>query len=43
VLTIPSDLTSGINYWLGVIIDEDDRIAEMVEWNNATYLPMRSN
>jgi len=42
-VTIPSDLVSGANYWLGVIIDENDRISEMAEWNNATYIPIRIN
>lgn len=40
-LTIPSDLTADRNYWLGVIIDENNSIAEAVEWNNATYIPLR--
>ena len=41
VLTIPSDLIADENYWLGVIVDEDDSITEYVEWNNATYLPLK--
>ena len=40
-VTIPSNLTVGQNYWLGVIIDEDGKISEIVEWNNATYIPIR--
>ena len=40
-LTIPSDLIADENYWLGVIVDEDDSITEDVEWNNATYLPLK--
>lgn len=39
-LTIPDDLTSGKNYWIGAVVDEDDRIPEAVEWNNATYIPI---
>jgi hypothetical protein len=42
-VTIPSDLVSAANYWLGVIIDENDSISEMAEWNNATYIPIRIN
>ena len=40
-LTIPRALTTNKNYWLGAIIDEDDSVAEAVEWNNATYIPLR--
>ena len=36
-LTIPSDLT-GTDYWLGVVIDDNDAITERVETNNATYI-----
>ncbi len=42
-LTIPSNLDANRNYWLGVIVDENNAIAEVVEWNNATYLPIRTN
>ena len=42
-VTIPTTLTSGQNYWLGVIIDETGAISEIAEWNNATYLPIRVN
>lgn len=40
-VTIPSDLNVGQTYWLGAIIDEDDSVSEAVEWNNATYIPIR--
>ena len=40
VLTIPNDLVADENYWLGVIVDEDNAISETVEWNNATYIPL---
>jgi len=40
-LTIPSDLTANTNYWIGAVIDEDNNISEAVEWNNATYIPLR--
>lgn len=42
-VTIPNDLVRGRNYWLGVIIDWDGRLAETAEWNNATYIPIRIN
>jgi hypothetical protein len=42
-VAIPSDLVPGRDYWLGAIIDETGSIAEMAEWNNATYLPIRVN
>lgn len=42
-VVIPFDLVSGRDYWLGVIIDEDNSVGEMAEWNNATYLPIRVN
>jgi hypothetical protein len=42
-LTIPSNLTSGVTYWLGGVIDADGSLAEMTESNNATYLPIRIN
>ncbi len=40
-LTIPSNLTPNTNYWLGVVIDENNAIGESVESNNATYIPIR--
>jgi hypothetical protein len=42
-LTIPTNLTSGVTYWLGGVIDADSSLAEMTESNNATYLPIRIN
>jgi CARDB protein len=42
-VTIPTNLNSGQKYWLGVVIDENNNIGEMAEWNNATYLPIRVN
>ena len=41
-LTIPSNLTPGV-YWLGAIVDYTNVIAERVEDNNATYIPIRVN
>jgi hypothetical protein len=40
-LTIPKNLSTNTSYWLGVIIDDNDAITESVEWNNATYIPIR--
>lgn len=40
-VTIPTDLTVGQTYWLGAIVDEDNSLSEAVEWNNATYIPIR--
>ncbi len=42
-LTIPSNLNSGQNYWIGAVIDADGSLSEMTEANNATYLPIRVN
>jgi hypothetical protein len=42
-VVIPNDLTSGTNYWIGVVIDENNAISENVEINNATYIPIRVN
>ena len=40
-VTIPGDLNVGQTYWVGAIIDEDNSLSEAVEWNNATYIPIR--
>jgi len=40
-LTIPSNLTPNTNYWIGAVVDENGAINEAVEWNNATYVPIR--
>ena len=40
-LTIPDDLAAGKSYWIGAIVDEKDTIVEVVEWNNATYIPIK--
>lgn len=41
-VTVPSNATPGRNYWLGVIIDEEDNVSEVNESNNATYIPIRT-
>lgn len=38
---IPSDLNAGQNYWLGIIIDEDNSISEVSGTNNRAYIPIR--
>jgi len=38
-IQIPSDVEPG-NYWLGVVVDERDELREIVESNNATYIPI---
>lgn len=40
-VAIPNDLVVGQNYWLGIIIDEDNAISEVNESNNRTYIPIR--
>ncbi len=42
-ITIPSNLTSGTNYWIGAIVDEDGTLSEVTETNNATYIGIRVN
>jgi CARDB len=37
-VTLPSNLNSGKNYWLGCIVDADNALNESVETNNATYV-----
>lgn len=40
-VTIPNNLSVNTTYWLGAIVDENNNISEAVEWNNATYIPIR--
>jgi hypothetical protein len=42
-VTLPRTLTSGSDYWLCAIIDDNNRISEHWEGNNATWLPIRVN
>lgn len=42
-VTIPSSLSCSTNYWLGAVIDADNSLSETYEWNNATYIPIRTN
>ncbi|MBW8040807.1 MAG: hypothetical protein FVQ85_12495 [Planctomycetes bacterium] len=40
-LTIPSNLTAGQTYYLGVIVDYTGQYFEFSEINNATYIPIK--
>lgn len=42
-VTIPSDLVSGQNYWVGTVVDINHVVADAVSENNATYIPIRVN
>ncbi|MDJ0807501.1 MAG: CARDB domain-containing protein [Gammaproteobacteria bacterium] len=42
-VTIPGDLSCSTNYWLGAVIDKDGSLSENNEWNNASYIPIRTN
>ncbi len=37
-LTIPSDLQDETEYWIGAIIDDNQQIAEVSEWNNRSSI-----
>ena len=37
-ITIPSSVTFGTEYFLGTIVDYDDRVSERYGTNNATYM-----
>ena len=40
-ITLPSNLTSGDVYYIGVIIDRDNEVAERDETNNKAYVPIK--
>ena len=42
-VTVPSSLTSGVTYYLGVIIDDNAGLGEVDESNNAAYHIIRVN
>lgn len=42
-ITIPSNLTAGQKYWIGVIVDADGALAEFNENNNAAYVGIKVN
>lgn len=42
-VTIPKNLTSNTNYWLGTIINYDNALPDWDSSNNATYVPIRVN
>lgn len=37
-LLIPHNINKGQHYWLGCMIDADDKLPESIETNNATYI-----
>ena len=42
-VTIPSTLNAGQNYWLGIIVDDNNSISEVSGSNNRAYIPIRVN
>jgi hypothetical protein len=42
-LVLPKTLERDTDYWLGCIVDAEDRVEESVETNNATYLGIKVN
>jgi hypothetical protein len=40
-VTIPDDLDEDRNYWLGMIIDDDNTVSEISGLNNAAYIGIR--
>ncbi len=42
-VTIPGDLISGQYYWIGIIVDYNNKVAETYETNNQTYIGIRVN
>ena len=42
-VTVPTWTTSGVNYWIGAIIDYNGAVPEIYESNNATYTGIRIN
>lgn len=42
-LMIPNTVVNGKHYWLGCIVDANDKLKESVETNNATYVEITVN
>ena len=42
-VTVPSNLDCSRDYWLGAVIDKNGSLVENNEWNNASYIPIRTN
>ncbi len=42
-VTIPSNLNCSTDYWLGAVIDKNGSLSERLSWNNASYIPIRTN
>ncbi len=41
--TVPTTLSANRNYWVGVVIDENNTLSEVSGSNNATYIGLRTN
>ncbi|RJP26520.1 MAG: hypothetical protein C4527_15280 [Candidatus Omnitrophota bacterium] len=41
-VTLPNDLTPNQDYYIGVIVDSSDSVSEVFEYNNATYIGLRT-
>lgn len=41
-LTLPSDLAPEHDYWIGAIVDDDQQVAEVAEWNNRSSIAIRT-
>lgn len=39
-VTIPASTPHGVNRWLGAIVDNKNVVSELIESNNATYIPV---
>ena len=42
-VTIPSSLQCNTNYWVGAVIDRNNSLSEYAEWNNASYISVKTN
>jgi hypothetical protein len=41
-LTIPASLDDETNYWIGAIVDDNQQLAELNEWNNRTSIRIQT-
>lgn len=41
-LIIPSNVQGDRQYWIGAIIDADEKVAEFNENNNTSYIPIHT-
>ena len=40
-IVIPTNLKLNTNYWVGTIVDKDNKVPDAIRSNNATYIPIR--